>query len=217
MKQSGTIPFEFHSEAASSTSSIAVITGEVAGLGADGTPDIFDADAGPLSGTTAEVESPGDGGSHINPGSIGHPGLCGRPCHFFLSGFCGLQTTCGFCHLDHPPRRQGFLSKAQRLTLKNMTFAEAVSVLYPFMYEEASLVGVPQELLQPLLELMPDVQRKYVGLALSEHFRAMGLRRMLTFLKRCAERGSPEEQVVEAVTSSLFPQRSQGTWSFVML
>jgi len=72
-----------------------------------------------------------------NPGSIGHPDLCPRPCIYFSMNCCMNGADCGFCHLPHP-KRPIRLDKRHREALKDMPFCDLVSSLLPALKEKAS-------------------------------------------------------------------------------
>merc|ERR1719424_1198448 len=64
-----------------------------------------------------------------NPGSVGHPDLCLRPCLYFAVGRCGNGQDCTFCHMAHP-KRPLRLDKRHREMLKSMSFSDLLE-LFP--------------------------------------------------------------------------------------
>jgi len=76
-------------------------------------------------------------GHQSNPGSVGHPSLCNRPCLYYAAGNCENGTDCGFCHLPHP-KRPVRLDKRHREALKRTPFYELVAIMLPVLKEKAS-------------------------------------------------------------------------------
>lgn len=71
-----------------------------------------------------------------NPGSMGHPNLCQRPCRFFAEGLCESGDACGFCHIPH---KRGSLDKKNREVLQSIPNAERCSLLASVLKEKAQL------------------------------------------------------------------------------
>jgi len=81
--------------------------------------------------TTASVQ---------NPGSIGHPFICNRPCLFFAAGECSAGQSCTFCHLDHG-RRPSHLDKRGRQQLAGMEWKELLAAALPVLQQKARRGG----------------------------------------------------------------------------
>ena len=69
-----------------------------------------------------------------NPGSVGHPALCRRPCIFFAKNECRNSESCSFCHFSHA-HRSSTLDKKQRQLLKELTRVPAFLTISPFHHE----------------------------------------------------------------------------------
>mmetsp|Transcript_75433 Transcript_75433/g.164564 ORF Transcript_75433/g.164564 Transcript_75433/m.164564 type:complete len:370 (-) Transcript_75433:181-1290(-) len=65
-----------------------------------------------------------------NPGSLGHPELCMRPCIYFATGGCSNGESCEYCHMGHP-KRPVHLDKRHREMLRGMSMKETAGLLYP--------------------------------------------------------------------------------------
>eukprot|EP00927_Polykrikos_kofoidii_P084100 TRINITY_DN8779_c0_g1_i2.p1 TRINITY_DN8779_c0_g1~~TRINITY_DN8779_c0_g1_i2.p1 ORF type:complete len:828 (+),score=188.03 TRINITY_DN8779_c0_g1_i2:1195-3678(+) len=70
------------------------------------------------------------GAAPTNPGSVGHPHICRRPCLYFTSNICSNGDRCGFCHMPHP-KRPVRLDKRQREALNRMPYDELLAMLVP--------------------------------------------------------------------------------------
>jgi len=90
-----------------------------------------------------------------NPGSIGHPELCSRPCLYFAGGECVNGKSCSFCHLPHP-KRPPHLDKRHREMLKRMPFAESVSIAMPVLREKTRSLSLGNNVME-LLDNLEDV------------------------------------------------------------
>mmetsp|Transcript_20016 Transcript_20016/g.46595 ORF Transcript_20016/g.46595 Transcript_20016/m.46595 type:complete len:996 (+) Transcript_20016:35-3022(+) len=77
-----------------------------------------------------------------NPGSIGHPDLCQRPCVYFSAGNCTASQECSFCHMMHP-KRPVRLDKRHRETLKSMKFEDLLMLVLPVLRQKLS--DVPRQ------------------------------------------------------------------------
>lgn len=100
------------------------------------------------------TSSVSDFGFHINPGSIGHPELCPRPCLYHMSGKCSNGQRCDFCHMPHD-KRPAHLDKRHREMLKEISFADSVSVALPLLREKIATLGLgPPAVL--LLDVLQD-------------------------------------------------------------
>jgi len=65
-----------------------------------------------------------------NPGSLGHPELCMRPCIYFATGGCSNGELCEYCHMGHP-KRPVHLDKRHREMLRGMTVKDTAALLHP--------------------------------------------------------------------------------------
>lgn len=77
----------------------------------------------------------------VNPGNLGHPELCSRPCIFFAQGRCENGSNCGYCHLPHlarPPHPD----KKQRNILKSMRYGQVLEIVLPIIKHKAKSLGV---------------------------------------------------------------------------
>ncbi|CAJ1414820.1 unnamed protein product [Effrenium voratum] len=72
-----------------------------------------------------------------NPGSVGHPELCRRPCIYFAAGECKNSEGCNFCHLSHA-HRSATLDKNQRQLIKELDKHEFLSVLLRCLQNKAA-------------------------------------------------------------------------------
>jgi hypothetical protein len=80
-----------------------------------------------------------------NPGSLGHPDFCARPCLYFAEGTCQNGDACGFCHLDH---RKGMvhLDKRNRQILGKLAFKDRAKYILPIVADRAQDLGLTQSL-----------------------------------------------------------------------
>jgi len=72
----------------------------------------------------------------LNPGSLGHPILCARPClHVFY--VCANGSACEFCHIPHaaPPKQ---LDKQRRESLRSMPPAESQALMLSAIWPKVS-------------------------------------------------------------------------------
>eukprot|EP00913_Durusdinium_trenchii_P020321 g19091.t1 len=76
------------------------------------------ADLASAPSESTEESDPSDLSSTSNPGSVGHPELCRRPCIYFAAGQCRNSADCNFCHLSHT-HRSATLDKNQRQLIKD--------------------------------------------------------------------------------------------------
>merc|ERR1712012_1235408 len=116
--------------------------------------------------------------SCINPGSLGHPELCPRPCLYFPVGQCANGAECDFCHRPHS-KRPAHLDKRHRETLRAMTSAEVLSVMHPILKQKEAR-------------------------ALRSALTAMSLRSLLTTLHRTSlPAASPERDAIDGFRASI--------------
>lgn len=85
-----------------------------------------------------------------NPGSLGHPDLCPRPCIYYRSGTCTSGAECTFCHLSHS-RRPLRLDKRHRDALKRMPFRKLLNVVVPIL--ASKVAALAEEKLSSLCEV----------------------------------------------------------------
>ena len=74
------------------------------------------------------------------PGSVGHPDICRRPCLFFNAGNCTNGEACDYCHLPHdirPPH----LDKRQRVLVGNLSEPQLLNLLLVYLEERAEIGG----------------------------------------------------------------------------
>jgi len=72
------------------------------------------------------------GAAEQNPGSLGHPHLCLRPCLFFAAGECSSGDSCHYCHLSHE-RRPAHLDKKHREMLRDMPLQTCAWLMLPVL------------------------------------------------------------------------------------
>mmetsp|Transcript_38931 Transcript_38931/g.93073 ORF Transcript_38931/g.93073 Transcript_38931/m.93073 type:complete len:218 (+) Transcript_38931:52-705(+) len=63
-----------------------------------------------------------------NPGSLGHPEVCRRPCIYFSVSSCTNGDQCGYCHMQHA-QRPAHLDKRQRELMQTLNTGELMAVL----------------------------------------------------------------------------------------
>lgn len=79
-----------------------------------------------------------------NPGSLGHPEMCKRPC-VYISAYgtpCPNGDACGYCHFTHTERRTT-LDKRQREFLRALGEGQLISVLLPHFQAKLASGKVP--------------------------------------------------------------------------
>lgn len=141
-----------------------------------------------------------------NPGSVGHPELCPRPCLYFASGRCANGTTCNFCHLPHP-KRPAHLDKRHRIMLKEMSFQDCLCMMLPILRQKLSTLACGPSVTDLLDSLEGSVAASQVPAgtqALQTALRAMSLRSLLTALHRQAlPQISPEQAAIDCLLQQL--------------
>eukprot|EP00747_Dinoflagellata_sp_TGD_P198841 gnl/TRDRNA2_/TRDRNA2_71957_c0_seq1.p1 gnl/TRDRNA2_/TRDRNA2_71957_c0~~gnl/TRDRNA2_/TRDRNA2_71957_c0_seq1.p1 ORF type:complete len:316 (+),score=46.42 gnl/TRDRNA2_/TRDRNA2_71957_c0_seq1:67-1014(+) len=146
--------------------------------------------------------------SVVNPGSLGHPELCPRPCLYYASGKCTNGDACEFCHMPHL-KRPAHLDKRHREMLKEMPFSECVQILLPIMKQKAQALSLGPEVVELIDSLgsaaggaqsqASSTKRSRDLRSLLTALRSMSLRSLLTTLHRtslplaCPERASIDE------------------------
>jgi len=88
----------------------------------------------------------------INPGSIGHPELCPRPCLYYPMGQCVNGSECDFCHLPHP-KRPSHLDKRHREMLRQLPFNKCAALVLPVLTEKVRAVDTSPETMR-LLDIL---------------------------------------------------------------
>mmetsp|Transcript_44518 Transcript_44518/g.105499 ORF Transcript_44518/g.105499 Transcript_44518/m.105499 type:complete len:359 (+) Transcript_44518:112-1188(+) len=83
-------------------------------------------------------------GQHRNPGSLGHPVVCSRPCLFFATGRCQSGSDCTYCHYTHT-QRLPHLDKRGRRKLASMAQEDVLAAALPVLQEKARQLGFLQE------------------------------------------------------------------------
>lgn len=88
----------------------------------------------------------GEGAEELptNPGSIGHPELCPRPCLYYPIGQCANGANCNFCHMLHP-KRPAHLDKRHRVMLKEMSFSDCVVLMMPILRSKVQALQCDEE------------------------------------------------------------------------
>lgn len=80
----------------------------------------------------------------VNPGSIGHPELCSRPCLYFRLDQCVNGATCSFCHCPHE-QRIAHLGRRHRKMLEGLPFPERLGIMLPVLRDKLQVLGIPTE------------------------------------------------------------------------
>jgi hypothetical protein len=148
----------------------------------------------PIAENCGECEVKGE---YRNPGSIGHPELCTRPCLYFAEGSCTNPNECEFCHIFHP-RRPARLDKRHRERLDRLSLAERVAVMQPILAQKAKIAGLSESKLQKMLgklaiskEESLNAEKTKVSRSLKAALEAMSLRSLLQMLD-CAPDVPPD-------------------------
>ncbi|CAE7888410.1 unnamed protein product, partial [Symbiodinium microadriaticum] len=102
-----------------------------------------------MSSGTEAVQMPA--GAKVNPGSLGHPELCARPCIYVRSGSCTSASKCGFCHMPHS-RRALRLDKRHRECLRRMPFKHVLKGLVPIIRTKILTITAPLVILGSVCE-----------------------------------------------------------------
>ncbi|CAE7942230.1 unnamed protein product [Symbiodinium necroappetens] len=90
-------------------------------------------------------------GRTVNPGTLGHPQLCCRPCvYLVIAGSCRNGEECEYCHEPHDARVPK-LDKQQRQLLRTLNEADTLGLLLPYLTEKArSMPPIALELVSQL-------------------------------------------------------------------
>jgi len=120
-----------------------------------------------------------------NPGSVGHPELCTRPCLYFAAGSCP-KSECEFCHLDHK-KRPARLDKRHRERLDRLSVSERIAVVLPVVIQRQEMTGLGTEQVQLLLSKLStgepvDSEKTKISRSLKSALEALSLRSLLTML-----------------------------------
>jgi len=139
-----------------------------------------------------------------NPGSVGHPEYCPRPCLFYPSGKCTHGAQCGFCHLSHM-KRPTHLDKRHREMIKNMPFAECASIVVPIMRSKVVAMSMGQGM-QGLLEALGHTCMQPAPTdtpALERALRALPFRTLTTILHRSVPAHAPERIIIDGIVNRI--------------
>mmetsp|Transcript_59476 Transcript_59476/g.128629 ORF Transcript_59476/g.128629 Transcript_59476/m.128629 type:complete len:950 (+) Transcript_59476:49-2898(+) len=177
----------------------------------------FPVDPSSASGAPSQEGFPGGEGADLqdsaclNPGSMGHPELCPRPCLYFPLGECRNGLNCDFCHRPHP-KRPAHLDKRHREILKAMPFATCLAIMHPILQEKVQSLDLPDSVMEGLSKLGESVAQNTSATArqskearlLHSALSAMSLRSLLTTLHRTMlPRGSLERSAIDNILQHL--------------
>jgi len=90
-----------------------------------------------------EPQAPPYGLGRCNPGSVGHPELCLRPC-LFQHTRCANGLSCNFCHMPHP-KRPSHLDKRHREMLREMSYGRRAAIVMPILRAKVSSIDASPE------------------------------------------------------------------------
>lgn len=175
-------------------------------------PDSFHAMPGTGSHAGGMISSAaGHVAQGTNPGNLGHPELCPRPCIYFARGMCTNEGNCDFCHLPHP-RRPAHLDKSHRELLKRIPLAESVMMAMPILRGKARALSLPNGVAELFDQLEAAASGSLVdgngsmrrqsgrNRKLQGAMRGITMRSLLTALYRS---GSSEEKALQAAVGDL--------------
>ena len=126
--------------------SLAVAAGARQAAGAAGAADAQQAQPEHQAAQTPQSPEPDSPDTEpsdfgLNPGSLGHPELCQRPCvHVAVGRWCEASNGCDFCHFHH-----GFvmkLDRAQRRIVEEMSKAAFLTVAIQVLRDKAQAAGL---------------------------------------------------------------------------
>jgi len=103
---------------------------------------------------TLETNASEDPACSFNPGLLGHPELCARPCFHFAKGQCTRGSSCHFCHLC--PFKGVHLCKQDRDFLKKTPYQQRVQIIMPLLRHRAASGGFHDQASGLLTQLMPE-------------------------------------------------------------
>lgn len=156
-----------------------------------------------------------------NPGSLGHPELCVRPCLYFAAGRCVNGALCEFCHMPHPGR-PAHLDKRHRELLKEMALPDLIPLVVPILEQKAKAIDLGFDVCAVLARLRdfasdapPSLQSAQAmgrgKRSLSVALKAMSLRSLLTTLHRNARLSNgPEKASVDDILQQLLQRINTG-------
>ncbi|CAK8986746.1 unnamed protein product [Durusdinium trenchii] len=114
-----------------------------------------DEESTPRAGRAARTAARG---GDLNPGSVGHPEVCNRPCIFFAAGNCQNGEGCPYCHLDHA-HRPPHLDKKQRMMIAKLS-QSAVLKLLGALLDDRARAGHFSEEAAELLSLVKEWEER---------------------------------------------------------
>mmetsp|Transcript_15404 Transcript_15404/g.40866 ORF Transcript_15404/g.40866 Transcript_15404/m.40866 type:complete len:205 (-) Transcript_15404:177-791(-) len=142
-----------------------------------------------------------------NIGSVGHPGLCNRPCIQFARGECTAGAQCNFCHMSHGTRTP-HLDKRHRELLNRLSFGQRVALALPIVRRQVSKLGVAveaQELIASMesaaCQSASDARMKRESTSLTSALGALSLRALMTAV--CKASDTPDWLKVTALEEQL--------------
>mmetsp|Transcript_19595 Transcript_19595/g.51977 ORF Transcript_19595/g.51977 Transcript_19595/m.51977 type:complete len:575 (+) Transcript_19595:103-1827(+) len=158
----------------------------------------------------------GGAGIFVNPGSVGHPELCTRPCLYFTTGSCNNGTTCEFCHLPHP-KRPAHLDKRNREMLKAMPLSDCVALVLPILQAKVDELDLGPDMMMLVNQVgeaaqvgsTPSGRKNTTGskdkASLLTALKAMSLRSLLMMLNRSSvlSPSHPQNTAIDAVWQHL--------------
>jgi len=152
-----------------------------------------------------------------NPGSVGHPELCLRPCLFFSVGECSNGMACCFCHMSHPTRVV-HLDKYNRQTLQKMDLGERFAIMAPVLRSKLEQTEHGARLIEdldrvcklvPINHSRPLCQDKRDSRSLLCALQRMSVRSLLTQLRNtpmCKDSGT--HRAIEVFSRALDIRRT---------
>ncbi|CAE8709597.1 unnamed protein product [Polarella glacialis] len=146
---------------------------------------------------------------YLNPGSVGHPELCPRPCLYVSAGRCENGEQCNFCHYAHS-KRPSHLDKRNRALLKELPVSESLFLLIPLLEVKTESLGLGPHAMQHLHGLCVPLQQKRCRAlgTLKTAMAGMSLRCLLMALHRVAV-AQEDSSACEALGASLEDLRFQ--------
>ncbi|CAE7235621.1 unnamed protein product [Symbiodinium natans] len=96
-----------------------------------------DVDMGQTEQDGADRQWAPSNGATVNPGTLGHPQICCRPCVYLaMAGSCKNGGNCEYCHEQHAVRVPK-LDKQQRQLIRTLNEADTLGLLLPYLTEKA--------------------------------------------------------------------------------
>jgi hypothetical protein len=137
----------------------------------------------------------------LNPGSAGHPELCGKICIYFLQGTCEKGFRCGYCHCPHTNSRKSNLDRESRNLIRDVHHSEAYRMMLPEVLTKLQRQGFDLRRL-PILDI-PNLGQVARSRASSRKLAAslarVSLRTLLTHMARKMPAGTPESASCNAL------------------